>query len=249
MIWVRTARVECATGRRTGQNVGIESVSAFPVAAQRDVPLGSLTRPLWRGRLHVFALCAAVPVFVALLVIAASTRARIAVGIYALGLCAMFVASSTYHRWVHTIRARDLWRRVDHAMIFAAIAGSVTPICLLGVPDHLGIPLLIAMWIGCLFGIGMKIGGWRHQRIVGGVMYIAVSWVGVIAIPDLWQQRGVGPAVLMMVSGVFYTVGAIGLNRKWPRLRPAVFGYHEVWHACTVIAAAAHFGAVWIIAS
>jgi len=204
---------------------------------------------VWRGRLHVFALCAAVPVFVALLTVASSTRARVAVGVYALGLCAMFVASSTYHRWVHTIRARDLWRRVDHAMIFAAIAGSVTPICLLGVPDRLGIPLLIAMWTGCLFGIGMKIGGWRHQRIVGGVMYIAVSWVGVIAIPDLWQRTGVAPAVLMMISGVFYTVGAIGLHRKWPTLRPHVFGYHEVWHACTVIAAAAHFGAVWIIAS
>jgi len=241
--------VERAGGVHTRQNGGIESVHAYPVAAQRDVPLGSLSRPLWRGRLHVFALCVAVPLFAALLVIADSTRARVAVGIYGLGLCAMFVASSTYHRWVHTIRARDMWRRVDHAMIFAAIAGSVTPICLLGVPDRLGIPLLIAMWIGCLFGIGMKIAGWRHQRIVGGVMYIAVSWVGVIAIPDLWERTGVAPALLMMVSGVFYTVGAIGLHRQWPRLRPAVFGYHEVWHACTVVAAASHFAAVWMIAS
>ena len=224
-------------------------MTTYPVAAPRDVPLGTLTRPLWRGRLHVFALCVAVPVFVALAVIATSTRARVAVGIYGLGLCAMFVASSTYHRWVHTIRARDVWRRVDHAMIFAAIAGSVTPICLLGVRGRIGLPLLVVMWTGCLFGIGMKIAGWRHQRIVGGVMYIAISWVGVVAIPLLWQRMGVLPAVLMMISGVFYTVGAIGLHRKWPRLRPDVFGYHEVWHACTVVAAAAHFVAVWIIAS
>ncbi|MCU1391807.1 MAG: hemolysin family protein [Ilumatobacteraceae bacterium] len=219
------------------------------IVRPRDVPLGTVARPLWRGRLHVFALFGVVPALAVLTVVARSERARISVVIYALGLCSMFVASATYHRWVHTLRARVIWRRIDHAMIFAAIAGSVTPICLLGVPNGLGVTLLCVMWVGCLFGIGMKIAGWKHQRIVGGVMYIAVSWVGVIAIPSLWREAGVLPAALMIVSGVFYTVGAIGLNRKWPRLSPAVFGYHEVWHLCTVIAAAAHLGAVWIIAT
>ncbi len=214
-----------------------------------DVPLGTDARPLWRGRLHVYALFVVVPMLGALLVLSRGNRARLAVGIYAIGLCSMFVASATYHRWVHTVRQRDLWRRVDHAMIFAAIAGSVTPICVLGVPDGLGLPLLLVMWTGCLIGIVMKIGGWRHQRIVGGVMYIAVSWVGVIALPDLWHRMGAAPALMMMISGVFYTGGAIGLNRRWPRLRPDVFSYHEVWHLCTVIAAGAHLAAVWIIAT
>ena len=213
------------------------------------MPLGTVARPLWRGRLHVFALFAVVPALAVLIVVARSERARVSVAVYAVGLCSMFVASATYHRWVHTLRARDLWRRIDHAMIFAAIAGSITPICLLGVSDGLGISLLIIMWVGCLFGIGMKIAGWKHQRIVGGVMYIAVSWVAVIAIPALWHNKGVVPGALMIVSGVFYTVGAIGLNRRWPKLNPAVFGYHEVWHLCTVIAAGAHLGAVWIIAT
>ena len=197
----------------------------------------------------MYALFVVVPALVILVAIANGHRARISVVVYAMGLCSMFVASATYHRWVHTLRARDLWRRVDHAMIFAAIAGSITPICLLGVPDALGVPLLGVMWTGCLFGIGMKIAGWKHQRIIGGVMYLAVSWVGVIAIPDLWQRRGVLPGALMIVSGIFYTAGAIGLNRKWPTLSPAVFGYHEVWHLCTVIAAGSHLGAVWVIAS
>lgn len=109
-----------------------------------DVPLGTVARPLWRGRLHVHALVAVVPALAVLLTEAHGTRGRIAVAVYAIGLCSMFVASATYHRWVHTLVARDLWRRIDHAMIFAAIAG-----------------------------IAMKIVGWRHQRIVGGVMYIA----------------------------------------------------------------------------
>jgi hemolysin III len=215
----------------------------------RDVPLGSPTRPLWRGRLHVFALYAAVPALGLLMVMARSARARVAVGIYAIGLCSMFVASATYHRWVHSLRARAIWRRIDHAMIFAAIGGSVTPICLLGVPDRLGVPLLIVMWAGCLVGISIKIAGWRHQRIVGGVMYIAVSWVVVIAFPELWQRDGVAPAALMMVSGLFYMGGAITLNRRWPTLNPSVFSYHEVWHLRTVVAAVAHLAVVWILVS
>ena len=231
------------------QNVSIEPSTSTLFVEPRDVPLGTDARPLWRGRLHAYALVVVVPVLGALFVKSHGTRARVSVLIYALGLSSMFLASATYHRWVHTLRMRDLWRRVDHAMIFAAIAGSVTPICVLGVQQRLGVPLLVVMWTGCLAGIAMKIRGWKHQRIVGGVMYIAVSWVVVIAIPVLWHRMGVAPAALMIVSGVFYTVGAIGLNRRWPQLRPAVFSYHEVWHLCTVIAAAAHLGAVWIIAT
>ena len=212
-----------------------------------DVPLGTDTRPTWRGRLHVFALLVALPMLVILAIVANGARAQIGVIVYAIGLCAMFMASATYHRWVHTMRARDLWRRADHAMIFAAIAGSFTPICLLSLPDRWGIPLLVLMWVGGVFGAAVKFVGWNHARLAGGVMYAALSTVAALAIPSLYQRYGVLPAALMLVSGFFYIVGAIGLNKRWPKLRPSVFSYHEVWHACTVVAAGAHFGTVWMI--
>ena len=161
----------------------------------------------------------------------------------------MLTASATYHRWVHTLRARAWWRKADHAMIFAAIAGTFTPLCLLGVPNWLGVPLLVVMWVGGCFGAVMKFVGWRHARIMGGILYMGLSWAGAAAIPMIWQRVGVWPAVLVMIGGAFYTVGAIWLNRQWPRLRPAVFSYHEVWHACTVVAALTHLGAVWILAT
>jgi hemolysin III len=167
--------------------------------------------------------------------------------IYAAGLCSMFFTSATYHRWVHTLRARRIWRRADHAMIFAAIAGSFTPICLLAVPDRFGVPLLVLMWVGGFAGMTMKVAGWRHAPRVGGVMYIALGWVGVVAIPQIWSSAGVWPAVLVLVGGVSYTTGALWLLRGFPTLRPHVFSYHEVWHLWTVVAAAAHFVAVWMI--
>jgi hemolysin III len=169
--------------------------------------------------------------------------------VYALGLCSMFATSATYHRWVHTIRARELWRRADHAMIYAAIAGSATPVCLLSLPDRWGLPLLALTWGGGVASAWFTFAGWRHSRLAGGVMYGVLSAVAATAIPALWHRFGVVPAVLMLVSGVFYTVGAVGLNRRWPTLRPGVFSYHEVWHAHTVIAAATHLAVVWMIVS
>lgn len=210
-------------------------------------PLGTAQRPSWRGRLHHFSLYIFAPLFVALFLVASGTRARVAVVLYACGVCSMLTASTIYHRWVHSLRWRAWWQRADHAMIYAAIAGSFTPICLFAAADRWSLPLLAFVWIGGFCGAAMKFTEWHHRRVVGGVLYIGLGWVIVLVLPALWQAHGALPVVLIMIGGAFYTGGAIGLYRKRPRLVPAVFGYHEVWHACTVVAAAAHFAAVWVL--
>lgn len=214
-----------------------------------DVPLGTPTRPRWRGLLHQWTLVVAVPAMIALAILADGAEARAAVIIYAVGLCSMLTASTTYHRWVHTLRARALWQRTDHAMIYAAIAGSFTPIALLAMPPTWGIPLLVLVWAGALTGAMLKALLFHRSQVATGVLYMALSWLGVVAIPFLWRREGAWPVILLAFGGVAYTVGAIGFRRQWPRLSPAVFSYHEVWHVFTVVAAAAQFGAVWIVAT
>jgi hemolysin III len=214
-----------------------------------DVPLGTVSRPLWRGRLHQWALFTALPLMVLLAVVANGAKARVAVIVYGLGLCSMFAASTTYHRWVHTIRARTLWQRTDHAMIYAAIAGSFTPVCLLAMPPAWGVTLLVVIWTGAIAGAVIKFALWHRARVIGSVLYMTLSWIGVIAVPFLWSTYGAGPVVLLLAGGLAYTVGAIGFARRWPRLSPTVFSYHEVWHVFTVVAAALQLGAVWYIAT
>jgi hemolysin III len=159
----------------------------------------------------------------------------------------MLAASATYHRWVHTPKARASWQRADHAMIFAAIAGSFTPVCVLAVPHWWGLPTLAVMWCAAILGGAMKFTNWRHRRLVGGILYISLGWATAVVIPSVWQTRGALPVVLIAIGGLFYTGGAILLYRRLPRLMPTVFSYHEVWHACTVVAALAHLAAVWAI--
>jgi hemolysin III len=217
----------------------------FSRADGRDDPLGCEGRPSWRGRVHLIALCVAIPAVALLIVRASGPRGTVGASVYAAGLCAMFLASTTYHRWVHELRSRAAWRRADHAMIFAAIAASPTPIILVVMPSLLGVALLVVIWALAIAGATLKFGRWRRGDAIGSVFYAVISALAALVVPALWTLVGVGAAVLYIVSGALYIVGAHAFARTWPRLRPSVFSFHEVWHVFTVAAAAAHFCVVW----
>lgn len=220
------------------------------VEAGSDVALGHAHRPTWRGRIHVIGLGVAAPAVSALLVSSnGDTRLRVALAVYALGLCAMLGASATYHRWVHGLRARYAWRRVDHATIFAAIAGSSTPIVVAALPGATGFVLVAGVWSAALVGAGFKLSRWGGGDRAGTVMYAVTIVLGVVAVPWLWAREGVGPAVFVIAGGVVYLVGAAGFAKQWPTLRPTVFSFHEVWHVFTVVAAMAQFVAIWMLAT
>ena len=215
-----------------------------------DVALGHVHRPTWRGGVHVIALVVAVPAVSALLLSSTGgTRFQLGLAVYAVGLWSMLGASATYHRWVHGLRARSAWRRIDHAAIFAAIAGSSTPIVVAALPGATGFVLVAAVWSAALLGAGFKLSRWGGGDRAGTAMYTVTIVLGVVAVPWLWARQGVGPAAFVVAGGVVYLAGAAGFAKQWPTLRPTVFSFHEVWHVFTVIAATAQFVAIWMLAT
>ena len=222
----------------------------FGVEDGTDVALGHVRRPSWRGGIHGIGLVVAVPAVSALLLSATGDpRFRLGLVVYALGLCSMLGASATYHRWVHGLRARCAWRRVDHAAIFAAIAGSSTPIVLVSLPGVTGLVLVGAVWSTALLGASCKLSRWGGGDRAGTALYAVTIGLGAVAVPWLWAREGVGPAAFVVAGGVVYLVGAACFAKRWPTLRPTVFSYHEVWHVFTIIAATAHFTAIWMVAT
>ncbi len=222
----------------------------FCVEDGDDVALGHVLRPTWRGVLHVIGLVVAIPaVTVLLLNSTGDTRFRVGVGVYAVGLCSMLGASATYHRWVNGLRVRCVWRRVDHAAIFAAIAGSGTPIVVLALPGAPGFVLVGAVWSAALFGACCKLSRWGGGDRTGTAMYAVTIVLAAVAVPWLWAREGIGPAAFVVAGGVAYLAGAVCFATRWPTLRPTVFSYHEVWHAFTILAAMAHFVAIWMLAT
>jgi hemolysin III len=210
-------------------------------------PLGSASRPTWRCLLHLIALLAAIPLLVALSIVSNGARMRAAVIVYAVGLCSMLTVSSVYHRWVHSLRSRALWRRADHAMIFAAIAGTFTALALSTLATGPAIAMLIAIWTAAATGAVVKLTQFHRVDRIGSVMYVAMGWAGLLLVPALLHRHELLAVVLLVAGGVMYTVGALAFRRKWPTLRPATFSYHEVWHAFTIAAAGLHLAAVWVV--
>lgn len=221
-----------------GQSTGESSTkSAF------DYISGSI-RPTWRGKIHaVAAVCSTAAAGV--LSFMASGVAVIAAAVYGLSMLICFGVSASYHIVAKTRKSQLLMQRLDHAAINVLIAGTATPIYLVGVDRAWGIPMLIITWTGAITGLVLKI---RHKawKIASG-LYIATGWVALAALPAMWSFAGPLPALLILAGGAVYTFGAVCFWKNWPKLNPDKFGYHEFWHVCTVVGGVFHFLAITLI--
>ncbi|MDX8148281.1 hemolysin III family protein [Lentzea sp. BCCO 10_0061] len=207
-------------------------------------------RPRLRGWLHLWSFVASVATGATLIALAASTvsaRAALATSVYGLTVLGLFGVSALYHRvtW-KSERVRTWMKRLDHSMIFVFIAGTYTPFALLAMNPDTGRVVLTVVWIGAILGVTLKL-AWPHApRWLGVPIYIALGWVAVFVLPELLHHAGVAALVLLLVGGALYTVGAVFYATRWPNPWPQVFGYHEFFHAATVVAAICHYIAIWL---
>jgi hemolysin III len=204
-----------------------------------------------RGWLHLWSFVVAVVAGSTLVVLAGTTvsaEAAAAVAVYALTVCGLFGISALYHRRTWTSpRSQVLMKRLDHAMIFVFIAGTYTPFAVLALPRTTGLVVLAVVWAGALGGVILKI-AWPHApRWVGVPFYLALGWVAVFVIPDLLDRGGVAALVLILVGGAFYSLGAVFYALRRPVGWPETFGFHEFFHAATVVAAICHYIAIWLV--
>jgi hemolysin III len=136
-------------------------------------------------------------------------------------------------------------KRLDHSMIFVFIAGTYTPIAVLTLPTGAMIGVLVAVWSGALIGVGLQTLWPAHPRWISAPCYIALGWVAVFVFPDLLHNAGVAAFVLIAAGGIIYTIGGVVYALKRPNPYPGVFGFHEVFHLCTLVAAICHYIAIW----
>ena len=174
------------------------------------------------------------------------TRERVAALVYAFGLAGLFGTSALYHRITWRPRARVWMRRLDHSMIFVLIAATVTPFGLLVLDGHAATVLLAVVWGGALAGVAAASLWPTAPKWVSALVYCAVGWSGVMAMPQL-AGYAVAALVLLALGGALYTAGAVVYALGRPDPAPLVFGYHEVFHTLVVAAAALHFAAVGIV--
>jgi|SRR5215213_2397722 len=202
-------------------------------------------KPKLRGSSHKWAFFVSLILGAALIVVAKTPKATLAVAIYAVSLSALFGTSALYHgvNWERP-KVRQWMRRLDHSMIFFLIAGTYTPFALLVLDGALSTAILIVVWAGAIAGAIVETIWIDHPKWVSAIIYLSLGWVAVVAFPDLWSSLGVAGGILVIVGGLLYTAGAVVYATQRPNPSPAIFGYHEVFHLFVIAAAVAHFSAV-----
>jgi hemolysin III len=204
-----------------------------------------LNKPRLRGVSHQWAFFVSVAIGAALVVVAPSGEPRLAATIYALSVAALFGTSALYHRITWASQAARRWmRRLDHSMIFFLIAGTYTPFTLLVLDGDLATVILIVVWAGALAGVLMKLVWIDAPKALVAITYIMLGWVAVAAFPDMIERLGVTASTLVAVGGLLYTLGALVYAFQRPDPAPSVFGYHEVFHALVILAAALQYAVI-----
>jgi hemolysin III len=237
----RASAARDAVGERASaaREAAVEKAGAAKEAAIAAV------KPRLRGVSHEWAFFLSLGFGVALILLAKTPEATLAVAIYAVSLWGLFGTSALYHRvnWTRP-RVRQWMRRLDHSMIFFLIAGTYTPFALLVLDGPLADAILAVVWVGAIAGAVVEMIWIDHPKWVAAIIYLSIGWVAVVAFPELWVEMGVAGTLLVAAGGLLYTAGAVVYATQRPNPAPATFGYHEIFHLLVIAAAMAHFSAV-----
>ncbi|HVC84896.1 MAG TPA: hemolysin III family protein [Solirubrobacteraceae bacterium] len=201
-------------------------------------------KPRLRGVSHQWGFLVSLGCGAALIAFAPHGRAVVAAAIYAAAVSALLGTSTLYHRIDWRPAARRWMRRLDRSMIYVLIAASYTPFALLALHGTLATVVLALVWAGAFGGVLLQLVWPDHPKWVAVVVSVTLGWVVVITLTQLPGAIGWGAIGALAVSGALYTTGAVVYARERPNPRPGVFGYHEVFHALVLAAAAIHYAVV-----
>jgi len=198
-------------------------------------------KPAFRGFSHLLAFASALTLAPILIVITPGVAARFIMAIYALAIVGLFGVSSLYHRIAWGPKGSIIVRRLDHTMIFVATAATHTPIALIALPSRPGWTLFGIVWAGATVGIGFRLFYTSAPYWMVSIPYVLVGWSSLFVVNHMWSSLPLAAFILLFVGGGLYTAGAIIYAAHRPNPWPGHFGYHEIFHALVVAAAACHY--------
>jgi hemolysin III len=207
------------------------------------VPSGPI-KPRLRGVLHEYGFFVSLVCGVALILAASGGKARLAATIYAVAVSGLLGTSALYHRVTWRPSTRRWMRRLDHSMIFVLIAGTYTPVALLALKGSLANTILIVMWAGALGGVIFKLLWIDAPKWLFATVYTALGLVTAAVFGQLPTAIGWLGAAGLALGGLLYLIGAVVYASGRPNPWPKVFGYHEVFHALVLAAAALQYAVI-----
>jgi hemolysin III len=204
-------------------------------------------KPKLRGWLHAGTFPVALAAGIVLVVLSDGVDETVANAVYAASAALLFGASALYHRGSWSPGVERQLKRLDHSNIFLIIAGTYTPFAVILLPEHGGTALLWIVWSAALGGIAFRVLWVGAPRWLYTPIYLALGWVAVFYLPEIYQTGGAAVVTLLAIGGGLYSVGAVVYALKRPNPSPRWFGFHEVFHALTLGAWCVHYIAVSLV--
>lgn len=204
-------------------------------------------KPKLRGWLHAGMAPLALAASIVLICLAPTTHGRIGAAFFLAGSVMLFGTSGLYHRFTWSERADGVLRRMDHSNIYVFIAASYTPLALLMLDGTSRVVLLCLVWTAALGGLAFRLLWLGAPRWLYTVLYIAMGWAAVGWFKPFYESGGPLVFILILAGGLFYTGGAIVYGRKRPNPSPRWFGFHEIFHSCTIAGFVCHYIAISLI--
>jgi hemolysin III len=232
-----------SAGARRGSRLSSESAESLADNV-RDLLVEA--KPRLRGWLHAVTAPMTLAAGVVLILLSPSAAARTGSAVFAASALVLFSVSAVYHRGTWSPRAWAFLRHLDHANIFLLIAGTYTPFTLLLLEGRRQAVLLAVVWAGAVLGVALRAFAVEGPRWLNTAVYFLLGWPAVFFLPDLARGGGVLVLTLIVVGGALYTAGGLVYGARRPDPWPAWFGFHEVFHALTVVAFVAHYAGVSI---
>lgn len=212
-------------------------------------PHGPIERPRLRGVFHLYAFFVSIVLGALFVAFAHDGRPKLAAGVFAFAVVAMFGASALHHRVTWKERGYRWSRRIDHAGIYVMIAGTYTPFALLVLDGTWSTVILAVVWGGALAAIVLKFAWVDAPKWLAAAIAIALGWVAVAVFPQMISGVGWSGTSLVLAGGLLYTAGGIVYALRRPNPFPRVFGYHEIFHVLVVAAVCLQWSVVafWVV--
>jgi channel protein, hemolysin III family len=221
--------------------------SAAVSRRERRSFLASLPKPKARGWIHAITAPLALANAIVLIALAPTLSMRMACLVFGISSVVLFGHSAVYHMGKWSPKIELLLKRMDHSNIFLLIAGTYTPLTVAMLEPRTAAYVLTIVWAGALGGISLAVFKPHAPRWLSTSLYLILGWIAVWFLPEYWTAGGPAVVWLILAGGIAYSVGAVFYGLRWPNPWPRIWGFHEFFHACTLLAYSCQVVAVWFV--
>lgn len=200
------------------------------------IPKYTLGEELWNSITHGIGALLAIAGLVLMLLKANTKMEIVTASVYGVSMIILYLISCIYHALSPRLNGKKVLRVLDHCNVLLLVAGTYTPMALVGVKGTMGWVLFGITWAVTILSIvltAIDVDKYQYPEVVCNLL---VGWSICLGVPQLISNCTIYSVIFLVAGGLAYSVGAIlykiGAKKK---------GIHSVFHVFVLLGSILHF--------